>query len=176
MTTSNYKYASMKKQILSLALLAIFAASCKKETTITTDQTTGDSLVIEQDNMEIDTTNAISDGHTSENSLDWVGNYKGTIPCVSCDGIEATLNLKADGTYTASSMFTERDKKPVDIKGKFTWIESGSKIELDQAGDHRKFQVVENAIIPLDRDGNKFPPLENSGIPDNGSYLLKKVN
>lgn len=39
-------------------------------------------------------------GHTTENSLDWMGTYEGTLPCASCPGIETKLIINQDYTYS----------------------------------------------------------------------------
>lgn len=50
-----------------------------------------------------------TDMHTAENSLDMTGVYKGTLPAADCPGIEQTLTLKADGTYTDRNVYIDRD-------------------------------------------------------------------
>ena len=45
-------------------------------------------------------TTQVVDMHTAETSLDYYGVYKGTVPAADCPGIELTLTLKKDRTYT----------------------------------------------------------------------------
>lgn len=165
----------MKKGLLTLAILAITLVGCKKEEKVVIDTTGADTTVVDGSTTILDDTVSVdTDATATSVTTGWQGKYVGQIPCVSCDGIIATLDLRNDMTYTASSMFTERDKKPVDFDGKFKWLEKEKTLQLDVAGDERKFEVVNGGIIPLDRDGKKFPSIKGTGIPDNGEYFLKK--
>lgn len=47
---------------------------------------------------EADTTQ-VADMHTAETSLDYYGEYKGTVPAADCPGIEMTLVLNKDKTF-----------------------------------------------------------------------------
>lgn len=160
----------MKKGILFLALFSIAFVSCKNEEKANADTLNSDSLNVTIENTD----DEISDSDKDDIVSHWSGKYVGTIPCVSCEGIITTLELRNDMSYTASSMFTDRDKKPVDFDGKFNWIEPNKMFELDTAGDGRKFLLVEEGIIPLDRDGKEFIAPEKTDVPDNGKYFLKK--
>ena len=164
----------MKKGLLTLAILAITLVGCKKEEKVVVDATGTDTLVVDETSTVIDDTVTVDTDAATATTTGWQGKYIGQIPCVSCDGIVATLELRNDMTYTASSMFTERDKKPIDFDGKFTWLEKEKTLQLDAAGDKRKFEVVNGGIVPLDRDGKRFPSTKGTDIPDNGEYFLKK--
>jgi copper homeostasis protein (lipoprotein) len=40
------------------------------------------------------TTIIVIDEHNAKNSLDYIGMYKGIVPCADCEGIETILNLR----------------------------------------------------------------------------------
>ena len=58
------------------------------------------------------------DIHNAETSLDYRGTYRGVLPAADCPGIETTLTLKPDGTYSlheessATRVSTRREPTP----------------------------------------------------------------
>ncbi|MCO6497085.1 MAG: copper resistance protein NlpE N-terminal domain-containing protein [Chitinophagaceae bacterium] len=109
-------------------------------------------------------TEAISDGHNSQNSLDWAGIYQGTLPCADCAGIKTTLELKNDNTYTLTQEYIDRDT--FNENGTFGWDADGSVITLSSNG--QKYKVGENILFALDQDGN----VVTGDLAEN--YKLKK--
>ena len=107
--------------------------------------------------------------HTSENSLDWNGEYVGLIPCADCPGIQTTVVLNTDGTFSYTGVYLERDTK-IEDTGKFMWHNNGSVVHLAGKDVNMKFQVGENQLISLDIDGN---PIEG---PLKDNFILKKKN
>src|SRR6187431_1282003 len=69
------------------------------------------------------------DSHNSMNSVDWVGTYRGVLPCASCEGIETELTLNKNKTY---DLITRRigkgDLGVKAISGSFSWDKAGNKI------------------------------------------------
>ncbi|MFD2203564.1 copper resistance protein NlpE N-terminal domain-containing protein [Shivajiella indica] len=93
----------------------------------------------------------------SRNSLDWNGVYKGTTPCADCEGIETTITLKSDGTFKRSMKYLGKDDNPFYDEGSFEWNEEGSKVTLiDSKGEKQQYQVGENVLFHLDKDGNRI--------------------
>ena len=93
-------------------------------------------------------------GDTSQTSVDWPGVYQGLLPCADCEGVETTLILRADHSYTliermlGEKVFTEQ------ASGSFTWKADGGTILLDQAGDSPAlYKVGENQLWQLDSKG-----------------------
>ncbi len=98
----------------------------------------------------------------SRNALDWPGTYVGTLPCADCPGIRMRVELHADGTFSRSMTYLERDPQPPATTGTFSWDAAGSRITLALGNDDtQQFQVGENALLQLDRDGlpitGRFP-------------------
>ena len=71
----------MKKSIVLVTVIATFLFGCKN----------GEKNEISsEENMEnVDASSTEMDSHNSENSLDWLGVYEGTIPCADCEGVTA---------------------------------------------------------------------------------------
>src|SRR5690606_9515171 len=88
--------------------------------------------------------------------VDWAGVYEGVIPCADCPGIEHRLTLEPSGTYQLVTRYLERSPAPRRVKGRFTWNEAGSTIQLDQASYGLRFQVGENRLWMLDPAGERI--------------------
>src|SRR6476661_4964242 len=58
---------------------------------------------------------------TATNSLDYLGTYKGTLPCADCPGIETSLELTEDFNYTLTTNYKGKNNKPVESRGTFRW-------------------------------------------------------
>lgn len=149
-----------------LHTLCLFAAltfiGCKNEQKASPlDQETVPESITDADSIP-----KVTDGHTSENSLDWAGVYKELLPCTDCPGITTELTLNSDKTYVLSSQAKNKDKTPRLFKGSFTWDETGSIVTLDAEGDHLKFKVQEGCIKMLDKFGD---PKQGEG-----NYILGK--
>lgn len=133
----------MKKLLLSASLIAIlFASACnsntKKETT--TQDTT--ATVIDKE-------------HTSRNSLDWNGTYKGILPCADCPGIETTVVLNSDDTFSYRTKYQDRNLQTAD-KGKIMWHDNDNVVHLKGTEIDLKYKVGENQLIQLDTEGKEI--------------------
>lgn len=91
--------------------------------------------------------------HSSRNSLDWAGTYRGVLPCADCEGIETIVTLRADGSYSATSRYLGKDSKPAASQGRFNWSDQGGAISL--AGEEpARYRVGENRLTRLALDGS----------------------
>ncbi|MCM5663730.1 copper resistance protein NlpE N-terminal domain-containing protein [Galbibacter mesophilus] len=95
-----------------------------------------------------------NDEHTSENSLDWNGKYKGTLPCADCAGIETSLELKKDETYVLTSKYIGKEDDPIEKTGTFEWNQEGNQVTLEGDAQQQYF-VGENTLTKLDNEGKK---------------------
>lgn len=109
--------------------------------------------------------------HTTRNSVDYAGTYKGVIPCADCEGIEVELTINMDSSYTHSMKYLGKgDEKPVIKAGKYVWIDGGT-IQLEGITDGpSKYKVGEGRIWQLDMQGNKI----EGDLAD--KYILTKTN
>jgi len=104
-------------------------------------------------------TDHLVDMHNSRNSLDWPGVYRGVLPCADCEGIRMELQLKDDLTYDMTTQYLGENDQVFLITGSFEWNAAGSRIklkDLKESAGHRLFQVGENRLFMLDRDGNRI--------------------
>jgi copper homeostasis protein (lipoprotein) len=98
----------------------------------------------------------VSVADNSRNALDWQGAYVGTVPCADCEGIRTRVELRGDGRFSRSLIYLGKDTQPFDDSGTFTWDAAGSRIALGNAGDAQRYQVGENVLFHLDRDGQRI--------------------
>jgi uncharacterized lipoprotein NlpE involved in copper resistance len=112
----------------------------------------------------------ISSAHNAQNSLDWAGDYQGTLPCADCEGIKTQLILNADSTYSMTETYLGKgNDNPFKSTGNFSFGHTGSIITLDQHGDQRKYFVAENQLYALDQEGKKI----EGNLSEH--YILKKA-
>lgn len=99
----------------------------------------------------------IIDMHNSQNALDWEGTYRGILPCADCEGIQTTIQLNTDQTFTLQSRYLGKSDSVFTITGRFTWSNDGSQITLNGSLPDEKFryQVGELNLVQLDLEGNK---------------------
>ncbi|WP_087543904.1 copper resistance protein NlpE [Acinetobacter sp. WCHA29] len=154
----------MKKSIIAISLASLVLAACSKtenkkveEQTPATTETVSEATVADT-------------AHTAENALDWNGTYKGILPCADCEGIKTELELNSDKTYEIKETYLGKgDGKPFESKGSFQFDNKNSSIiELDKAGDSRKYFVAEGYLKALDMDGKEI----TGDLAD--KYQLKK--
>lgn len=140
----------MKKYFLLLGFL--FMLSCQKNT---------------KDDSKINDTIATS--HNSKNSLDYVGVYKGTLPCADCEGLETKIAINENETYSVEIKYLGKGENVFVKKGTFSWNKEGNTIELkgDKYGPSFYF-VGENSLTQLDIYGKKI----TGDLASN--YILKK--
>ena len=103
------------------------------------------------------TENAI-DEHNSQNALDWDGIYRGILPCADCEGIQTTIYLQKDLSFTIKSRYLGKSDSVFQMTGRFTWNKEGSQITLTSSDSREKYQyqVGENILTQLDQEGKKI--------------------
>lgn len=123
-----------------VAVAATGCSGCREKKTVS------ETIVVE--------TPAVTDTHNSQNSLDYWGTYKGTMPAADTPGIDLTVTLNRDGTYELTGLYVDRSADTKwEEKGTYTWDATGSRITLkDKGGDVSYFKVEENRIRMLNDD------------------------
>lgn len=107
---------------------------------------------------------------TATNSLNYLGTYKGTLPCDDCPGIETTLELTEDFNYTLTSKRKASSAKPAEVRGVFRWNDDETAIILENiTGGPNQYLVGDKSLTQLDRSGRK---LSGAGT---SNYILKKL-
>lgn len=96
-----------------------------------------------------------ADMHTAATSLDYYGEYKGTIPAADCPGIEVTLTLNKNNTYTLNNIYI--DRKNAEFKEEGTFNVKGNLLTLkEKSGGESYYKVEEGRVVMLNAD--KQPP------------------
>lgn len=156
----------MKKMILPVLMAGLTMTACTK-TEKTDDVAVTDSEVAAPETPAQDST-TVPVGDTTETSVDWNGTYTGKLPCASCPGIETTLTLNSDKTYTLDENYLEEKEGKFNSKGTFEFDPSGSYITLKNSADkdeNRVFFIGENQAWMASKVGDNTMKSE---------YLLKK--
>ncbi len=125
----------MQKTLPIILLLFISACNQQKTKTVSEENT------------------IIIDDHNSKNALDWAGTYKGILPCADCAGIELTLNITDDASYSLKEIYLTEEPNEFISEGKFEWNENGSQITLLDEHGPIIFKVGENYLLKLDVEG-----------------------
>lgn len=99
--------------------------------------------------------------------------YSGILPCADCPGIDTTLILKPDNTYTQSSIYQERNEdEPFEITGEWN-IEKGipgnedaEYYVLTEDSGNASYYLIENetTLVQLDQDRNLIDSPYNTSL------------
>lgn len=143
------------KKIL-LLFIPVLLSSCNNNTE-NRPQTIEDSVMPEV---------IVRDDHNARNSLDYKGTYRGTLPTERGGGMEVVLTLRED-TYIKDARYVQ-DSASFTTRGSYTWNPAGNVITLVGDNEPNRYFVEENAIVQLDKNGNRVTgELESS-------YVLRK--
>lgn len=86
--------------------------------------------------------------HNAENSLDYWGTYKGTIPAADCPGINVTLIIKKDKTFNLIYDYIDRNSK---FESQGTYLIEGNYLTtIGKKNDSSFYKVEENRLRILD--------------------------
>ena len=116
------------KKIIILACSCFLLAAC------------GNSAKTNNSTGTDSTATGVVDIHNAETSLDYEGTYKGVLPAADCPGIETTLILNPDKTFTLHSVYIDRDSS-FDEKGTYTL--EGNILTLKEEGGETAYYKVE---------------------------------
>ena len=140
------------KKIYMMACLTLMLAACTNQQQKKSEESTKTDL--------------IADIHNAENALDYEGTYKGTFPAADCPGIETTLTLNNDRTFTLDSKYIDRNQT-FNESGKYT-LKGNLLTLVSNDGEKEYYKVEENRLRKLDRDKKKI----TGDLA--GYYILKK--
>lgn len=109
--------------------------------------------------------------HSSKNSIDWKGVYRGVLPCENCEGIQTELILMKNNTYEIAKMYEGKSTEIEVETGLLRWSSDGNSITLYASNNTTAFAnyaVQENQLVRLDTKGEK---IQNEFAE---MYVLKK--
>lgn len=139
---SNQMESTMQKSLYTIIFLAILSSACSKPATAP-DTTTPQRPAPTHPSV----------GDTSQNALDWAGEYQGMIPCASCKGIQTHIILRADNSFEVKTIYLGENERIYKVTGTAVWDANGRNITL---ADDTQYLVGENQLIMLDRDGKRI--------------------
>ena len=126
--------APMKKSVL---LLFVVIVGCQNQTVKKNDRN--------------------NDVHNARNSVDYIGTYKGILPCVDCQGLDTELSVNENSTFNLKVKYQGKGEKIYLQKGHFTWNKKGNTIILtDVRNAPNQYFVNENTLTQLDIYGKKI--------------------
>ncbi len=135
------------KKVLLMALVSVSLLSCNNNANRNNENN------IDYDPDE----KVVADTHTSQNSIDYTGTYKGTLPCADCPGIETEVELNDDNTYTKKTKYVDRGDNEYEEKGTYHWDSNSNIITLEGVTDGpTKYMVGEGYLKQLDTEGNEI--------------------
>ena len=138
----------MKKNLLCCgvaAALTLSLASCNSATKGSDNaEAAADSVAVEAEPVTAAST-----------TFDKAGVYTGIIPCADCGGIETTLELRADGTYSLTEIYKDKKDGRFESSGKFQWDAANACITVGEGEDLISYIVEGDHLIMLDQDGHR---------------------
>lgn len=144
-------------------MAGMFAISACNQSNTANNSGRADSVIkpIEENSQ------AFKDEHTAENSLDYLGVYKGILPCADCEGIETTITLNKDNTFHIKTTYLGNKGGTFEENGTFKI--KGNILTLEGIKDSsNQYFVGENHLKYLDMDGN----IITGSLADH--YILRK--
>lgn len=82
----------------------------------------------------------------------WTGTYEGILPCGDCPGIQTTLSLRNNQTFSLTSVYLDDSGTKYPTEGKFIW-KPGNIIELSNG---QLLEVSSGEVNLLDADGQRI--------------------
>ena len=159
MSTLQYETWERSKNLLILTGKSIGnSQTITFSDTLTIEELTTEKLVLKKGNatfyyqktVDVKQENEIPvDTHTAEISLDYYGTYKGTLPAADCPGINVTLTLNKNKTFSKTEEYIDRDTfnsaGTYNINGNYLYT-------IDERQDTVFYKVEENRLRMLDRN------------------------
>lgn len=87
---------------------------------------------------------------------DFVGTYKGILPCADCQGLLTEIAINENATFSIKTKYQGKGEKVFVKKGHFTWNKKGDVIILTDVSEPNKYLVGKNKITQLDIYGKKI--------------------
>jgi copper homeostasis protein (lipoprotein) len=146
------------KRILTVALAALALAACQRESPapVATDAPAAAAPATDATPVAAtETTMAQAGVQPGPGAIDnkaFAGKFTGTLPCADCPGIDETLELGADGSFTLTDVYRERPQGTFSMQGTWSTDADGKRIRLDpgsKAEVDRLFAIDDNDTLTL---------------------------
>jgi heat shock protein HslJ len=91
---------------------------------------------------------------SAKQTLDYLGVYKGVLPCADCEGIETLLELQDTTRFVLTTRYLGKSETPFVVRGTYGWNANETQIQLDnQKGGPYAYAVLEGSLQQLDLQG-----------------------
>ena len=97
----------------------------------------------------------VDDMHNAKNFLDYVGIYKGILPCADCNGLQTEIAINENSTFCIKTKYDGKGDKVFVQKGNFSWNKQGNTIILKGVNGANQYFVGEQTLTQLDVYGKK---------------------
>lgn len=145
-----------RKLLLAVMASTLAIAACKPQAPTEPTADTAPAASAEPAPVATESAPAGSAADVPFDVKGFAGTFSGTLPCADCPGIDTTIALKPDGTYTVHEVY---QGKPNSFDGDGTWTaeENGQRVRLDpnsKSEQDRLFAVKSSdEIESLDLEG-----------------------
>src|SRR4051812_13928935 len=133
----------MKKTLLLASALAVIAvAGCKREAPVTPEPaavtpaaaapaTTAAPATIAPAAQPDLAGAGVQPNAAGFSSKAFAGTFSGSLPCADCPGIDETLELKPDGSFTLTDVYRDRPSANRSVAGSWNSEEHDTRVRLD---------------------------------------------
>ena len=112
---------------------------------------------------------AVFNSHNYKSSTDYIGTYRGILPCADCEGLDTEIAINENGTFSIKTKYDGKGDKTFELKGNFKWNKAGNMIILNAVKNSpNKYLVGKNTLTQLDMSGKKI----TGNLAD--EYILSK--
>lgn len=155
-------------RLLFVILLPLALTACQREASAPEPAAAAPSAAEPVVEAAVETTLAQAGVQPGPGAIDvkaFAGKFSGALPCADCPGIDETLELGADGSFTLTDVYRERPQGTFALQGTWSTEADGKRIRLDPGSKteaDRLYAIVDNdTLAPLDADGQAI-----AGAPD----------
>lgn len=140
-------------------LVALSFASCKTDKTQNNEEQTAVETAVEE--VAETATSTIAElseeakAKFAELGEGFFGTYVATLPAADAPGLETTLTVNSDFTYTWAQKVVEGEELPV-VEGKVTDLNQDLVITLtSNEGETSQFKLIDGKLVMLNADGTE---------------------
>jgi copper homeostasis protein (lipoprotein) len=147
-----------RKLLIAMFVLLSVAVACKREAPVATPEASSGPpstpAAIAAPAAENDLSHAgVQPDAAGFSAKAFAGTFKGELPCADCPGLDETLVLAPDGSFTLTDIYRERPQGTRSIAGSWTIEDTDKRIRLDpntKAEQDRLYAITSNdEIKPL---------------------------
>lgn len=92
----------------------------------------------------------------AKNTFDYIGTYKGILPCLDCQGMDVEITINENSTFCIKTKYQGKGENVYVQKGNFKWNKEGTIITLtDVKSGPNQYLVGKNTLNQLSGTGQK---------------------